>query len=297
MGGFVHPRQRIRQSEKGWPSFMARTKLIVNLTRGDAVCVSELADRPLGRMRGLLGRPGLPAGEGLLLSPAPAIHTGFMRFPIDAVFLDRDLVVLDIVEQLRPWRFASKRGARAVLELAAGECARRGLAIGDRLGLRERAATGADQCHAQDSDDAVSLERVIAPAAAQRRGELARLQPMRVLVISPDRHFRTVTALLLPRRGCCVTTTANSSRVPELVARERADVVVIDASRSPTPAPHRIASADARPVGVVVVANEARSEPQEPPVLAKWGPFGDLFAAIEEADMGRRTSEGTHARG
>src|SRR5712691_7383982 len=104
-----------REGEKRGLTVVTKTKLIVNLTRGDAVCVGELADGPLRRMRGLIGRPGLPAGEGLLLSPAPAIHTAFMRFPIDALFLDRDLRVIEIVEQLGPWRVASKYRARAVL--------------------------------------------------------------------------------------------------------------------------------------------------------------------------------------
>ena len=57
----------------------------------------------------------------------------FMRFAIDAVFLDRDGVVLDVVAGLRPWRMATRRGARAVLELAAGECERRGVRAGERL--------------------------------------------------------------------------------------------------------------------------------------------------------------------
>src|SRR5205807_9982181 len=118
------PREAIAWGRQRKPSLALTTKLIVNLTRERCVCVSELADGPLSRMRGLLGRSGLPNGEGMLLSPAPSIHTAFMRFPIDAVFLDRELQVLGIVEQLRPWRVASKRKARAVLELAAGESAR-----------------------------------------------------------------------------------------------------------------------------------------------------------------------------
>jgi hypothetical protein len=77
----------------------------------------------------------LEPGEGLLLRPASAVHTWFMRFPIDAVFLDRGLVVLGISHALEPWRAAGRRGARAVLELPAGECARRGLAVGDELTL------------------------------------------------------------------------------------------------------------------------------------------------------------------
>ena len=92
-----------------------------------------LADRPLARMRGLLGRRSLPPGEGLLLRPAGSIHTAFMRFPIDAVFLDRDQRVVRLVRSLPPWRSAAARGARSVLELAAGECDRVGLAVGERL--------------------------------------------------------------------------------------------------------------------------------------------------------------------
>jgi uncharacterized protein len=88
-------------------------------------------------MRGLLGRGRLEPGSGLLLRPAFSIHTMFMRFPIDVVFLDRDLRVVDIRPSLGPWRAASVRGARAVLELAAGEAERRDLASGDRLTLAE----------------------------------------------------------------------------------------------------------------------------------------------------------------
>jgi uncharacterized membrane protein (UPF0127 family) len=58
-----------------------------------------------------------------------------MRFPIDVVFLDRDLTVVGVEPELAPWRAAGRRGAKAALELAAGEAARRGLGIGDRLAL------------------------------------------------------------------------------------------------------------------------------------------------------------------
>jgi hypothetical protein len=84
-------------------------------------------------MRGLLGRRGLESGEGLLLKPAPSVHTFFMRFPIDAVFLDREGSVLKVRSHLRPWRVAAARGAHATLELAAGEAQRRGIGRGDRL--------------------------------------------------------------------------------------------------------------------------------------------------------------------
>ena len=76
-----------------------------SLMRQDGRVVCEhllVAARPLRRMRGLLGRRSLPEGEGILLRPAGSIHTFFMRFAIDAVFLDRDLVVVGIEPSARP---------------------------------------------------------------------------------------------------------------------------------------------------------------------------------------------------
>jgi uncharacterized protein len=84
-------------------------------------------------MRGLLGRSGLEPGEGLLIRPTNSVHMFFMRFAIDVVFVDRDLVVKKVVETLRPWRMAGCRGARAAVELPAGEAARRGITVGEQL--------------------------------------------------------------------------------------------------------------------------------------------------------------------
>lgn len=86
-------------------------------------------------MKGLLGRAALAPHEGILIRPCGSIHTFFMRFALDAVFLARDGTILKIVPELKPWRMAGGRGARVVLELAAGEAARRGLAPGDRIDL------------------------------------------------------------------------------------------------------------------------------------------------------------------
>jgi uncharacterized membrane protein (UPF0127 family) len=256
----------------------AKTKLIVNLTSGKCLCVSELADRPLRRMRGVIGREGLAAGEGLLVSPAPAIHTAFMRFPIDALFLDGNMRVVDIVERLRPWRVASKHQARAVLELSAGECARRGVEIGDRLELRERTPD-----HARGPGEPGALAAGLA-AHNWGHSRLAGVQPRRVLVLSPDRQFRTVVSLLLARRNCSTTTTANAARIGELIVRERIDVAVIDAGDSPSTPAVAAVQAVAQPVGVVLVADELAGLSHDPPALPKWGPFGDLLAAIEQAD-------------
>lgn len=113
---------------------MIRTSVISDPLRETDVCERCLvADRPLSRMRGLLGRGELAADQGLLLEPAGSIHTHFMRFAIDVVFLDDASRVVDLRSELPPWRMARRRGASAVLELRAGEAARRGIHVGDVL--------------------------------------------------------------------------------------------------------------------------------------------------------------------
>lgn len=88
------------------------------------------------RMVGLLGRAGLDEGEGLWIVPCNSIHTWFMRFPIDAVFVDKQGRVLRIYERLKPWRLTRiVRGAKAVLELPAGRVAQVGVSEGDELVL------------------------------------------------------------------------------------------------------------------------------------------------------------------
>jgi uncharacterized protein len=120
----------------------ASPRVLIN-DRDATVCERcSVAQRPLARMKGLLGRRALPPGEGLLLLPAPSVHTWFMRFPIDVVFMDWDLTVMDVVEGLKPWRAAGRRRARAVLELAEGEARRRNLKPGDRLQLVDQEPAG-----------------------------------------------------------------------------------------------------------------------------------------------------------
>lgn len=109
---------------------------VAKLTKvdGTVVCARcRLAVRPLARMRGLLGRSSLAPDEGMLFRPAGSIHMFFMRFAIDAVFCTSDLEVVDVARGLRPWRMASRRGAKVVVELAEGAGA--DVHPGDRLAL------------------------------------------------------------------------------------------------------------------------------------------------------------------
>jgi uncharacterized membrane protein (UPF0127 family) len=102
--------------------------------RGRVVCANcENAASPLARMRGLLGRAGLAPGQGLLITRTSSVHTLFMRFPIDVVFLDRRMRVRSITRDLRPFRAVLRLGPGHVLELAAGEANRVGLEVGNLL--------------------------------------------------------------------------------------------------------------------------------------------------------------------
>jgi uncharacterized membrane protein (UPF0127 family) len=106
----------------------------VEHANGDAVTDRcQIAETPLSRLKGLLGRSRLEPGEGLLIRPTWSVHTFFMRFPIDVVFVDRSLRILAVAPNLRPWRAAARRRAHAALELAAGESERRRIEPGMTL--------------------------------------------------------------------------------------------------------------------------------------------------------------------
>jgi uncharacterized protein len=100
---------------------------------GPFVCRCRVASSFASRFRGLMGVAQLPPGTGLLLPRTSSMHTHFMRFPIDVVFLDSDRRIVSVTPALRPWRFAKAKGANSVLELAAGECDRLGLTAGTAL--------------------------------------------------------------------------------------------------------------------------------------------------------------------
>jgi len=95
----------------------------------------ELADTRASRRRGLLGRDCLEPSAALILTPCVAVHTAFMRFAIDVVFVDRDGHALKIVSELAPWRIAWSPSAHAVVELAGGRLRSCEVAVGDRLYL------------------------------------------------------------------------------------------------------------------------------------------------------------------
>ena len=99
--------------------------IVFNKTKNAAVASRVLkADTFSTRLFGLIPRSSLGAEEGLWLDPCAMIHTCFMRFPIDAVFLDKGLKVVKVCATMPPWRFSPwVCGAQSVLELAPGRAA------------------------------------------------------------------------------------------------------------------------------------------------------------------------------
>ena len=115
----------------------ARLVRVENVTRGTTVADRvRVASSSVDRTVGLLRTPGLAPGEGLWIERAPSIHMFFMRYAIDAIFVDRDGRVTKVVPNLRPWRVVLwARGARDCLELGAGAAAVSGTERGDQLTL------------------------------------------------------------------------------------------------------------------------------------------------------------------
>jgi uncharacterized membrane protein (UPF0127 family) len=109
-------------SGKSHPQTFVENRMhVVNLTRGTVLADSiEVADRGNKRRTGLLGRDRLEAGGGLWIAPCEAVHTFFMRFAIDLVYLDRKRRVRKVKHAVGPWRISACLTAHSVLELPAG---------------------------------------------------------------------------------------------------------------------------------------------------------------------------------
>jgi len=106
---------------------------VLNSTKGTVVAEEVSVARSFwSRFCGLMLRRPMADNQALLIEPSGSIHTAFMRFPIDAVFLDRDRTVVKVAENVRPYRVSLSSG-HSVLEMVAG-CARRaGVERGDQL--------------------------------------------------------------------------------------------------------------------------------------------------------------------
>ncbi len=131
------------------PSAAVSTTVVLRTAAGDPVAHRvHIAAGFWGRFRGLMGHPGLAPDEGLYLA-TNSIHMLFMRFPIDALFLDKPdatgrHTVVAIRTRLRPWTGVVwyVRGAAGVVELPAGTIGRAGLEVGAEVILKPGRAGG-----------------------------------------------------------------------------------------------------------------------------------------------------------
>ena len=97
---------------------------VANITRGTVLATRlELADSGPKRNKGLLGRKGLEDGGGLWIIPCESVHTFFMQFAIDLVYLDRDYRIRKVRRAVGPWRLSVCFSAHSILELPAGTIA------------------------------------------------------------------------------------------------------------------------------------------------------------------------------
>ena len=109
-------------------------KCTVKNSDGENFFRLEVADNFLKRFLGLMGRKKIPAGQGLLILPCNSIHMLFMRFAIDAVYVDKNFVVKKVVRNLPAWLGMSIcAGAHAVIEFAAGEANRLNIKVGSKI--------------------------------------------------------------------------------------------------------------------------------------------------------------------
>ncbi len=109
-----------------------------NLTRGNLLGEAvELADTSEKRRTGLLKHSELAPGEGLWIVPCESVHSFFMKFTIDVLYLDRDKRVRGLRPRMRPWRMSACLPAHSVLELSAGLIEETGTQKGDQLAFEK----------------------------------------------------------------------------------------------------------------------------------------------------------------
>jgi hypothetical protein len=111
---------------------------VIENTRNGEIVADEIlpAFDSTTRNKGLLGRNALDSRSAMIIAPCSAVHTFFMRFAIDLVFVARDGRVIKVRTAVAPWRIAAALGAFAVIELAAGALRRSHTVRGDLLSLK-----------------------------------------------------------------------------------------------------------------------------------------------------------------
>ncbi len=103
-----------------------------------------MADTASTRRTGLLKTQGLASGEGMWIIPGEAIHTFFMKFPIDLIFIDRKHTIKKIRSGVAPGRISACLSAHSVLELAPGTILESKVRVGDQLSMTASSVSRAD---------------------------------------------------------------------------------------------------------------------------------------------------------
>lgn len=114
-------------------------KIVVrNKTRNTVLAdAAEVADTSAKRRTGLLKHDHLEPGQGLWVIPCESVHSFFMKFAIDLVYLDRKRRVRKLRHRMVPWRLSACLTAQSILELPAGTLERTGTERGDQLEIEE----------------------------------------------------------------------------------------------------------------------------------------------------------------
>jgi len=109
---------------------------VINTTRNTEVALrAEVAKSTATRSKGLLGRQGLEQGGGLWIIPCESVHTFFMRFALDLIYLDRRLRVKKVRQNVPPWRISACLTAHSVLELPCGTIRGSQTEVGDLVSI------------------------------------------------------------------------------------------------------------------------------------------------------------------
>jgi uncharacterized membrane protein (UPF0127 family) len=112
--------------------------LVRNQTRKTVLAqTADVADSGAKRRTGLLKHERLEPGEGLWIVPCESVHTFFMKFPIDLVYLDKRHRVKKVRNAVPAWRLSACLTAHSILELPAGTVKATGTAVGDELVLEK----------------------------------------------------------------------------------------------------------------------------------------------------------------
>lgn len=98
---------------------------------------ADLANTSETRRTGLLKHERLNPGEGLWIVPCESVHTFFMKFPIDLVYLDKKHKVRKVRHRMVPWRLSACLTAHSILELPAGTVEQTGTKVGDELAVEK----------------------------------------------------------------------------------------------------------------------------------------------------------------